>query len=87
MKRLARNAVIVGLSMALCISPLNTGMVHAENRLAETGDLLTEGGSQTRADVIVRYYRVHNGRLQYRRYNETRGYWVDPKWIDCEPGK
>ena len=30
------------------------------------------------ADVIVYKYRVENG----RRWNETRGYWVDPYWID-----
>lgn len=35
-----------------------------------------------RADVIVIKYRTNNGVLQYRRWNETRGYWVDPDWID-----
>lgn len=35
-----------------------------------------------RADVIVTKYRVYNGVLQYRRWNDTRGYWVDPDWID-----
>ena len=34
------------------------------------------------ADVIVYKYRIANGRKQYRRWNETRGYWVDPYWID-----
>lgn len=34
------------------------------------------------ADVIVYKYRIYNGILQYRRWNETRGYWVDPYWID-----
>ena len=38
------------------------------------------------ADVIVRKYRTYNGVLQYRRWNETRGYWVDPDWIDV-PGQ
>lgn len=37
--------------------------------------------SLQRADVIVKKYRVFNGVLQYRRWNETRGYWVDKKWI------
>lgn len=36
----------------------------------------------TRADVIVTMYRVNNHKVQYRRWNETRGYWVDPDWID-----
>ena len=34
------------------------------------------------ADVIVYKYRVENGKYKYRRWNETRGYWVDPYWID-----
>ena len=34
------------------------------------------------ADVIVYKYRLLNGKQQYRRWNATRGYWVDPYWID-----
>lgn len=34
------------------------------------------------ADVIVYKYHIENGKQQYRRWNETRGYWVDPYWID-----
>ena len=34
-----------------------------------------------RADVIKRVYRIYDDVLQYRRWNETRGYWVDPDWI------
>lgn len=37
---------------------------------------------QPRADVIETKYRLHNGVLQYRRWNATRNYWVDPYWID-----
>ena len=33
------------------------------------------------ADSIVRKYRVKDGKLQYRRWNETKGYWVDSDWI------
>lgn len=35
------------------------------------------------ADVIVYKYRLNNGKFQYRRWNETRGYWVDPYWMDA----
>lgn len=40
-------------------------------------------GSDTvmRSDVIKYVYREYKGRLQYRRWNSTRGYWVDPDWI------
>ena len=35
-----------------------------------------------RIDVIVIKYRLYNGVLQYRRWNETRDCWVDPEWIN-----
>lgn len=35
-----------------------------------------------RADVIETIFRVHHGKRQYRRWNKTRGKWVDPAWID-----
>ena len=31
------------------------------------------------ADVIVYKTRIYKGKRQYRRWNETRGYWVDPE--------
>mgnify|MGYP000313447463 CR=1 FL=1 len=34
------------------------------------------------ADVIVKIYRRYDNKLQYRRWNETRGYWVDSDWTD-----
>jgi len=34
------------------------------------------------ADVIVKIERIYEGRVQWRRWNETQGYWVDPYWID-----
>ena len=35
------------------------------------------------ADEIVMKFRIINGKkLQYRRWNQTRGYWVDKDWID-----
>lgn len=39
------------------------------------------------ADVIIYRYRIENGRKQYRRWNETRGYWVDPYWLDVPGSK
>lgn len=33
------------------------------------------------ADEIVTKFRMLNGHLQYRRWNQTRGYWVDDYWI------
>lgn len=35
------------------------------------------------ADEIVTKFRLIDGKkLQYRRWNQTRGNWVDKKWID-----
>ena len=34
------------------------------------------------ADEIVTKFRAYNGKVQYRRWNQTRGYWVDKDWID-----
>lgn len=42
----------------------------------------SEGEITPYADVIVYKYRIYNGVHQYRRWNETRGYWVDPYWIN-----
>lgn len=36
------------------------------------------------SDIIVYKYRINNGILQYRRWNETKGVWVDSKWIDAK---
>ena len=33
------------------------------------------------ADEIVMKFRVHNNKVLYRRWNQTRGYWVDKDWI------
>lgn len=33
------------------------------------------------ADHIEIIYRNNNGHLEYRRWNYTKGYWVDPYWI------
>lgn len=41
----------------------------------------TQAGT-ARIDVIVTKYRLYNGVVQYRRWNETRDCWVDPDWID-----
>ncbi len=38
---------------------------------------------EPRADVVYWRYRVlSDGTIQKRRWNATRGYWVDPHWID-----
>lgn len=42
-----------------------------------------EAAIEPRADVIRWIYReLDDGTIQKRRWNETKGYWVDPDWID-----
>lgn len=37
---------------------------------------------EPRADVVYWIYRtLADGTMQKRRWNATRGYWVDPHWI------
>ena len=50
--------------------------------IQEVCEMTTENeGIVPYADVIVRKYRVINGVTQYRRWNATKGYWVDSDWI------
>lgn len=39
---------------------------------------------QPYAEQIETKYRFNptTGKVQYRRWNATEGYWVDPYWID-----
>lgn len=41
----------------------------------------TEIGTRTK-DVIVVKYRYYYGKTQFRRWNQTKGVWVDPAWRD-----
>ena len=34
------------------------------------------------ADKIIIKYRTHNGKRQYRRWNDSKYCWVDSHWID-----
>lgn len=44
----------------------------------------TEGEIIPYADVIIIKYRMNNGKLEYRRWNETKGYWVDSEWLPVD---
>ena len=63
----------------------STGIAGAVN-IEDTSIAVTAEYSESevtpRADVIVTKYRYLNGVYQYRRWNETKGYWVDPEWIN-----
>lgn len=43
----------------------------------------SEEGIQPYSDIIeVKFRRTVDGRVQYRHWNATRGYWIEPDWID-----
>ncbi len=55
--------------------------VRAAECIGSYQTMSTNTSIEPRADVIVTKVRVINGVVQYRRWNETRGVWVDDDWI------
>ena len=56
-----------------------------EQTTVPAGEIVSTNDAEIepRADVIVAKFRYDpvTGKAQYRRWNETKGCWVDPKWI------
>lgn len=71
--------------MVLCIalSGIPAMAVPIESNASEILTKESTVGIVPFADVIVNKYRKNNGQLQKRRWNETKGCWVDPQWINC----
>ena len=69
---------VLGLSvcmMALTAMPALPAITQAPVKVA--------AAVEPRADVIRWIYReLSDGTIQKRRWNATKGYWVDPDWID-----
>ena len=72
---------------AIMISVLAVGVsISASAMVRDPETMITVADDLTivpYADSIVIKTRTHNGKLQYRRWNETRNCWVDPYWIDA----
>lgn len=77
------------LVAVMCLVLLGTmGGLSVQAATAETSIVseVTTNSEQIepRADIIEICYRLTpEGKLQYRRWNSTRGYWVDPEWINA----
>lgn len=81
MKALTKTATACMLSMLCSVAFFNA---HAVNSVYEcTATSQQETSIQPRADTIVKKFRTNNGKLQYRRWNETRSCWVDSAWMDA----
>lgn len=80
MRVLKKAVFILGVAISLTL-PIS---VYAENvnvpQIEEDG----EGDiSVCSEDQIKYYYRVVDGVLQFRRWNVTRGYWIDATWLNA----
>lgn len=67
----------------MAITMLFSAMPATIPALLQTPTAVEAAEIEPRADVIYWMYReLSDGTIQKRRWNETRGYWVDPDWID-----
>lgn len=78
--------LIVVLTLALMISGSVLSASAEEVWVVEDTTIVeqSEGNSGAivpMADKIVTKFRIYNGKHQYRHWNETHGYWVEPDWI------
>ena len=65
----------------LSLSLMNIGMTVEANEVTVVQETeITQDVEERIADEIIMKYRYLNGHLQYRRWNATQGYWVDPYW-------
>lgn len=70
-----KTKILIILLITLSLSPINT-------YAAEQYSISTEIEISPCADTIIKKYRTHNNKLQYRRWNTTKECWVDKDWID-----
>ncbi|MBR0411178.1 MAG: hypothetical protein IJI25_09320 [Eubacterium sp.] len=78
-----RTIVTIGLfSAVLSVNPLTTLTCTAVNPIVHAAEVPPD---ETKADQIGWVFRRHNGWLQKRRWNYTKGYWVDKYWINVAP--
>ena len=80
--KLKKGLAVTGILLAaLAVNPLSAVPgVQAPTTVCAAG---TEDAT-TYADVVYYVYRTRDGWIQKRRWNETRGYWVDPYWINVQ---
>lgn len=78
MEHFKRFICMLAVGLIACTS-ISTQVLAAETIITNEAEVTTIA---PRADVIVVRYRTYNGVYQYRRWNQTQGYWVDPEWID-----
>lgn len=76
--KLMKRIVIGTMALTMAFS----AMPASVPALVQTSIKVEAAEIEPRADVVYWIYReLADGTLQKRRWNETRGYWVDPHWI------
>lgn len=71
-------AVCASLFVVMPTASVNAAEVEGD---VQEQSVQNDIGVAPYADEIVMKFRVHNNKVQYRRWNQTRGYWVDKDWI------
>ena len=74
-----KTLLVLAVLFIVALSPAQSLQVGASSGVVQNQAAIS--GTQ-RADVIKKIFRLYDGVLQYRRWNETQGYWVDPDWIN-----
>ena len=72
-------AVCASLFVVMPTASVNAAEVEGE---VQEQSVQNDIGVASCADVIVTKFRLNKDKLQYRRWNQTRGYWVDKHWIN-----
>lgn len=78
-KLLIAAAICASLFVVMPMTNVSAAEVDAE---AQGQSAQSDIGVAPCADEIVTKFRINKDKVQYRRWNQTRGYWVDKKWIN-----
>lgn len=84
-KACASTIAILSVAVLSSVSFISVAAEEPAMLLSEPIAVVQESGeaiSPRGGDVIVIKYRVFQGKVQYRRWNDTRNCWVDSEWID-----
>ncbi len=74
-----KTLLVLAVIFTVMMSPTQSLQASSNNDAAQ---VQAEAANMQRSEVIVKRVRVYKGVVQYRRWNKTYGYWVDPDWID-----
>ncbi len=78
-----KKKIVSGLLTACIICTASCAEAEAANFVESANDNFVQNENiQTYGDDIIKKYRTHNGKRQYRHWNKTRHCWVEPYWID-----